>query len=282
MNVTEAVTNATKLIAANPQLAPNAKRDAELLLMHALNWRRETLIANSQQQLHPSKLAYYNLFIDQRQTGKPIQYITHKQQFWGLDLTVNESVLIPRPETEHLVEAALELIPHNQPTTIIDTGTGSGAIAIALAHDHPNARIRATDISPAALAIASTNAEHHQVAAQIEFIQSDLLATIPDNSADMVVSNPPYVSESERASLAIEVRDYEPTTALFAGPTGFEIYERLISAAHGALKQKGWLLLEIGASQQPKIQTLLTQNHFTAIRFVNDLQQIPRVAIAQK
>jgi release factor glutamine methyltransferase len=282
MNVTEAVTNATKLIAANPQLAPNAKRDAELLLMHALNWRRETLIANSQQQLHPSKLAYYNLFIDQRQTGKPIQYITHKQQFWGLDLTVNESVLIPRPETEHLVEAALELLPHNQPTTIIDVGTGSGAIAIALAHDRPNAKIRATDISPEALATGRINAEHHQVAAQIEFIQSDLLAAIPDNSADMIVSNPPYVADSERESLAIEVRDYEPTTALFAGPTGFEIYQRLIPNAHRALKQKGWLLLEIGAGQHKKIQELLNQNHFTEIRFVNDLQQIPRVAVAQK
>jgi release factor glutamine methyltransferase len=250
--------------------------------MHALNWRREALIANSTQPLHAAQLTYYGYLVGQRHTGKPIQYITHKQQFWGLDLNVNESVLIPRPETEHLVEAALELIPPGQPTTIIDVGTGSGAIAIALAHDRPNAKIRATDISPAALNIARINSEHHNVYSQIEFLQSDLLAAIPDNSANIIVSNPPYVADSERESLAAEVRDYEPAAALFAGPTGYEIYQSLIPAAHAALKQKGWLLLEIGASQQPKIQDLLTQNHFTAIRFVNDLQQIPRVAIAQK
>ncbi len=192
---------------------------------------------------------------------------------------VSPDVLIPRPETEHLVEALLARMPHDRPVRIADVGTGSGAIAVALAYALPQARILALDISKAALRIASMNAQQNGVAGRIRFVESDLLNGAGDEQFDAIVSNPPYVALSEREGLEIQVRDYEPEEALFAGPTGLEIYQRLIPQAQTCLKRGGWLLVEMGAGQQSALLRLL--EGWGGVAFVSDLQGIPRVAIAQ-
>ena len=189
-------------------------------------------------------------------------------------------VLIPRPETEHLVEAALERIPLDQPIEIADVGTGSGAIAVALAVARPQARITAIDISPAALEVAKKNAVAHGVGDGVRFSESDLLEAVGEETFDMIVSNPPYIAEVDRETLAAEVRDFEPAGALFAGPSGLEIYERLIPQAAERLRNGGWLLLEIGAGQELSLRQLLLG--WNNVGFVDDLQGIARVAVAQR
>ena len=257
---------------------PSARRDAELLLMRAANIDRAFLLTHPDASLTPEQLATYNQWIERRAQHEPIQYITGEQEFYGLPLRVTPDVLIPRPETEHLVEAALERLPRNTPVTIADVGTGSGAIAIALAHSLPQASITALDTSPAALAVARHNAERHHLAGRIRFLESDLLAAVASETFDAIVSNPPYVSELE--VLVPEVLNYEPYAALFAGCSGLDIYQRLIPQARHCLKPQGWLLMEIGHNQRDALAALLTG--WNDIDFVSDLQGIPRVAIVRK
>lgn len=257
---------------------PSARRDAELLLMRAANIDRAFLLTHPDAPLTPEQLALYNQWIERRAQHEPIQYITGEQEFYGLPLRVTPDVLIPRPETEHLVEAALERLPRNTPVTIADVGTGSGAIAIALAHSLPQVSITALDTSPAALAVARHNAERHHLAGRIRFLESDLLAAVASETFDAIVSNPPYVSELE--VLAPEVLNYEPYAALFAGCSGLDIYQRLIPQARHCLKPQGWLLMEIGHNQRDALAALLTG--WNDIDFVSDLQGIPRVAIVRK
>ena len=211
-----------------------------------------------------------------------MQYITGLQEFYGLTLKVTPAVLIPRPETEHLVEAVLQRLPVNRPLRIADIGTGSGAIAIALAAHLPKATITALDISPDALAVAANNAREHNLSDHIRFLQSDLLSALDPEAGtfDAIVSNPPYVAETDRPTLHPQVRDYEPAAALFAGETGLDIYHRLIPHAYNALKPNGLLALEIGHDQQASIAALLQPWH--NLSFIYDLQQIPRVAVAQR
>ncbi|WP_433969527.1 peptide chain release factor N(5)-glutamine methyltransferase [Tunturiibacter gelidiferens] len=220
--------------------------------------------------------------INRRLQLEPIQYITGEQEFYGLRLHVTPAVLIPRPETEHLVEAVLKLLPANQPVKLVDIGTGSGAIAIALAVHLPLAEITALDLSSDALAIAERNAREHGVANRIQFLQSDLLVAIKSlgQTFDAIVSNPPYIPESDRPTLHPQVRDHEPATALFAGETGLDIYRRLIPEAASALKPNGILALEIGHGQQKPLTHLLAG--WNDVTFVNDLQHIPRVALARR
>ncbi len=187
----------------------------------------------------------------------------------------------PVRSTEHLVEAVLHRLPHDQHLRIADIGTGSGAIAIALAVHLPQARIIALDISPEALKIASINAETHNVAHRITFLQSDLLSSITDEATfDAIVSNPPYIPETDGPTLHPEVRDHEPHTALFAGHEGLDVYRRLIPQAHALLKPNGLLALEIGHGQREALSILLTNWH--NVDFVDDLQEIPRVALATR
>lgn len=282
MNVAGAIGSGAQQIAVAPGLAANARRDAELLLRFVFECRREDLLANPLREITAQQSERFNQLIAERVSGRPIQYILGTQQFWGLEFFVNPDVLIPRPETEHLVESALDLVWTNGAFCVVDVGTGSGAIAIAIAKERPLAQILALDISAAALEVARANAERHQLAGRIEFIEADLLSGVDPASCDMIVSNPPYVAESERASLAAEVREHEPAVALFSGATGYEIYQRLLPQAMHALKPQGWLLLEIGYGQQATIRDMLERNGYSAIRFVADLQGIPRVAIAQK
>jgi len=258
----------------------NPARDAELLLLYAIGLTRTDLITQPDRPLSATESKAYCELIDRRKRHEPIQYITGEREFYGLTFKVTPDVLIPRPETEHLVEAALERIPPGTPFRIADVGAGSGAIAVALAVNRPLAQLTAADISAEALKVARGNAAAHGVAARIDFAEADLLEGFPAASFDMVVSNPPYIADGEREGLDAEVKDYEPAQALFAGPTGLEIYERLVPQAALALRPGGWLLLEIGAGQQWQLSQLLKD--WSQVSFMPDLQGIPRVALAQK
>lgn len=257
--------------------------------MFALSCDRAYLYAHSERELTADEITRYEVALSERIRGVPAQYITGYQEFWGLDLIVTPAVLIPRPETEHVIETVLELakahrnsgppVPR-QILRIIDVGTGSGCIALALAHELPEAEIHAADISSDALEIAHLNAARHQLEGRIHFCEADLLAGFEDNSFDFIVSNPPYVGESEADEVQLEVRRFEPRNAVFAGPTGLEIIARLIPQAHEALRPGGWLVLEISGTIVEGVKQLL--KGWAEIRIVNDLQGIPRVVVARK
>ena len=268
---------AGELLAAGNQ---TGRRDAELLLLHVTGKDRAFLLAHPEGPLSAEQLARYQELVARRKAGEPIQYITGEREFYGLRFAVTPDVLIPRPETEHLVEAALERIPLHAPFRVADVGAGSGAIAVALAVARPLAKITALDISPAALQVAEQNAAAHGVGERLRFLPSDLLASVAGERFDMVVSNPPYIADGERETLAAEVRKHEPPMALFAGPTGLEVYERLVPEAARALPRGGWLLLEMGAGQHVQLEQLLTD--WAGISFLADLQGILRVAVAQR
>lgn len=258
----------------------DAARDAQLLLLHTLGIARTTLFTEPERLLSAAEQATYEAAIARRQAGEPIQYITGQQEFYGLMLKVSPAVLIPRPETELLVEAVLARQRRDHEVKIVDVGTGSGAIAIALAHKLPTARVTAVDLSLAALAVARENAETHGVAERVRFIASDLLAAVVGESFDAVVSNPPYVAEADRESLHRQVREYEPEMALFAGATGLDIYRRLIPQAWSGLQPGGLLAMEIGYGQREAITELLSA--WDGIEFLNDLHAIPRTVLALK
>ncbi|ADW67727.1 peptide chain release factor N(5)-glutamine methyltransferase [Granulicella tundricola] len=281
MTALEALTRATDQLSAHPDLRPSALADAAILLTHTLGIDSTTLRAHPERPIDRDQQAVYQRAIERRLTFEPIQYILGTQEFYGLPFRVTPAVLIPRPETEHLVEAVAARVPHNRPVRILDVGTGSGAIAIALAHLLPHAHITALDISPEAIEIAQENARTNHLAARIDFQQSDLFTAVtkgPPFAA--IVSNPPYIPLSDSESLHPQVRDYEPHQALFSGPTGFEVYERLIIQAPSLLLPNGLIALEIGQGQQPRMAELL--RFWRSVEFLPDLQQIPRVALARR
>jgi release factor glutamine methyltransferase len=282
MTLRQALFSAAAQLAADPHLRDTAARDAELLLLHTLQIPRVTLVVDPTRELTAAQQAEYEQNIGRRLHHEPVQYITGQQEFYGLNFNVTPAVLIPRPETEHLVEAVLALLPANQPLKIADVGTGSGAIAIALAKHLPLAAITALDLSTDALEVAQGNAQEHNVAHRVRFLKSDLLAALDfgAETVDAVVSNPPYVSESDRDSLHPQVREHEPAMALFAGKSGLDIYRRLIPQAHKYLKINGILALEIGHGQRGDLAALLAE--WQNVSFINDLQGIPRVAVARK
>ncbi|MGA2966187.1 MAG: peptide chain release factor N(5)-glutamine methyltransferase [Terriglobales bacterium] len=268
---------------------PSPRMNAELLIMFTLDCVRAYLYAHSERELTPDETRRYDEALARRATGVPAQYITGHQEFWGLDLIVSPAVLIPRPETEHVVEAALELAradgrgrPSPHELRIVDVGTGSGAIAIALAKELPTAEIHATDISAEALEVARANAARHELTSRIEFHLADLLGVFSPASFDIVVSNPPYVGESEEDCVQLEVRKFEPRNAVFAGPSGVEVIERLIPQAQIALRPGGWLVFEISGTIADRVRSLLSNWDWNAVEIRNDLQGIARVAMARK
>ena len=279
MKLAEATTEAALQLAPSP----TAQRDAELLLLHVTRLTKADLLTHPERELTERQIEHYRAAVARRALHEPVQHIVGTQEFYGRPFIVNRLVLIPRPETEHLVEAALAIRP--QPRHILDIGTGSGILAITLALELPDATITATDISPHALAVAQKNAQLLGATERIRFAVSDLFSAItdalPDDvRCDCIVSNPPYVPSTE--VLEPQVRDYEPATALYAGKDGLAIYRRLIPQTFAHLEPGGHLLLEIGQGQRTALHRLLAQAGFTEIRFLDDLQGIPRVAIAQK
>jgi len=262
--------------------AEKARRDAELLLLHAAGIGRAALLAHSNQELELAAATHYEVLLERRREGEPIQYITGTCEFYGLPFRVTPDALIPRPETEHLVESVLALASVFAEPRIVDVGTGSGAIAVALAHKLPGSHIAAIDVSEAVLDLARENASRNGVAERIRFLQGDLLAPAAGETFDFVVSNPPYVPTCDRDSLAIEVREYEPGLALFAGEDGLEIYRQLIPAACGVLASGGFIALETGCGQSEAVGRLLAGAGFIEVRFAPDLQGIERVALARR
>jgi release factor glutamine methyltransferase len=263
---------------------PSPRMNAELLLMFTLACDRAYLYAHPERDLSSDEAARYAEVLSERSRGVPAQYITGHQEFWGMDFIVTPVVLIPRPETEHVVETVLELGGRNlSPSSslrIADIGTGSGCIALALAKESPHAELYATDISAAALEIARANASRHELEARIHFHQGDLLRGFQDNVFDLVVSNPPYVGESEEDQVQMEVRKFEPRSAVFAGPTGIEVIARLIPQARAALRVGGWLVMEVSGTIVEETKDLLTR--WQEIRIAKDLQGISRVIAARR
>jgi release factor glutamine methyltransferase len=271
--------------------------NAELLLMFTLGCDRAYLYAHPERELSTEEQGRYDVALAERARGVPAQYITSHQEFWGMDLIVSPAVLIPRPETEHVIETVLELVnvnrgggqaktvrgerrPQANPLRIADVGTGSGCIALALAKELPLAEIEATDISPAALEVARANAARHQLESRIHFHQRDLLEGFHPASFDFVVSNPPYVGESEEDQVQLEVRKFEPRNAVFSGPSGLEVMERLIPQARTALTPGGWLVMEISGTIVEAVKHFLLD--WEDLRITPDLQSIPRIVQARK
>jgi release factor glutamine methyltransferase len=272
MTIVEALTEAATRI---------DKRDAELLLMHTLACDRAFIAAHPEEPLTSAQQTELQNMVARRALGEPVQYITGRQEFYGLDFRVTPDVLIPRPETEHLVEAVLlwaTQFHDERVLRIADVGAGSGAIAIALATHLAGASFTATDISEAALAVARDNARANGCEDRIRFVHGDLLCGAATASFDAILSNPPYVPAGDAATMQREVAEHEPHTALFAGDDGLEIYRRLIPAAHAALREDGLLALEIGYGQRDALADLL--QGWNDVRFIDDYQGIPRTVLA--
>ena len=268
---------------------PSAPFAAELLLMHALQRDRTWLYAHPESQLSPEGAAAYAELVERRCEGVPTQYLTGRQEFWGLEFEVGPGVLIPRPETEHVIEVALERLGARriEPLRIADVGTGSGCIAVALAGELPRAEIIATDISAVALEYARRNAARHGVSNCIQFLKTNLLELTIEacppavGPFDLVASNPPYVGRNDAAILPREVREHEPAEALFAGDYGSEIYPALIDQAARKLAPNGILVLELGYNGAQYVGSLLSAPEWTDLRVTRDLAGIERVISAR-
>ena len=293
---------------------PSHTLAAELLLMHALVRDRAWIYGHPEEFLDPPAAEKFLALIARRVAGEPVQYLTGKQEFWGLEFEVTPAVLIPRPETEHVMEVALARLGERgikihmdtgaprEPLRVADVGTGSGCLAVALAWELPHAEVYATDISPEALEVARRNAARYGVADRIHFLQRDLLSglenidpssVVAQHSAppstqrwplfDLIVGNPPYIARNEAGQLQREVRDHEPHAALFGGPTGTEMYQRLIDQARDLLRDRGILVLELGHDSAEHVRRILdTQTAWTKVAVTMDLAGIPRVLAAER
>jgi release factor glutamine methyltransferase len=292
---------------------PSFTLAAELLLLHVLGRNRTWLYAHPEEIIADADAHRFSALLARRAAGEPTQHLTDKQEFWGLEFEVTPDVLIPRPETEHLIEVALDRLAlrdlrANRPQKsageglqIADIGTGSGCITIALAKELPAAHFVATDISPAALAVAQRNAQLHSVADRIHFLESNLLEAFPPGAQlagpafhqspvtshqsrpfDLIASNPPYIGRREAGSLSREVRDHEPHSALFGGEEGYELYADLITQSAQHLKPAGILVLELGHNSLPAVQPLLDTPDWINVGATNDLAGIPRVLAAER
>jgi release factor glutamine methyltransferase len=270
---------------------PSAALAAELLLLHVFRRDRTWLYAHPEDTLSAVQHAEYASLLERRAQGVPVQYLTGRQEFWGLEFEVDTSVLIPRPETEHLIEVTLERLGERRsaPLSVADVGTGSGCLAVALAHELPLARIVATDISTGALQVAGRNASRHGVGDRITFVQANLLQPyLRDAGAaapafDLIVSNPPYVGRSERPGLQREVVEHEPQQALFAGEEGLDIYPQLIAQAGQLLRPGGTFVVELGYGLAARVAALIAEHTcWSHVGATNDLAGIPRVLAAER
>ncbi|MBI4877990.1 MAG: peptide chain release factor N(5)-glutamine methyltransferase [Acidobacteria bacterium] len=273
MNLQTALRQGAELLERGAIPAP--RLTAEVLLCHALDRERVYLYAHPEEEISERAWARYGRSLDERLGGKPTQYITGRQEFYGREFRVGPAVLIPRPETEHVVETALPLCAAG--ARVADAGCGSGAIAVTLALETA-AGVWATDISLEALALAGENAR--RLGARVHFLACDLLTALPAASMDVVVSNPPYVPDGDAGGLSREIREHEPAVALFAGPAGTEIYRRLAEQAPRVLKPGGWIVLELGFKMAAAVEALFT-GPWTEARATPDLAGFPRVFCAR-
>ena len=261
---------------------PEARREAGSLLAFVLDKDRTFMLAHADDAISEDEVSRFQAMLDLRAQGKPAQYIMGRQEFYGLEFEVTPEVLIPRPETELLVESALKLVSKDSPVSICDVGTGSGCIAVTLLRQLPLARVVALDVSPAALEIANRNAARHKVTDRIEFVLSDCFAALAQQHFDLIVSNPPYVAEGAVATLQREVRDYEPRMALTAGADGLDVIRRLVSGATDFLEPGGHLVVEIGFDQHEAVGELIDSETWRLLDIHQDLQGIPRIVALRK
>jgi release factor glutamine methyltransferase len=265
--------------------APNDLLDAQTLLAEALGQDRTYLIVNFNERLSEDVLAKFQAMVERRASGEPLQYITGHQAFFGLDFEVTPDVLIPRPETELIVEEALRLIQPDRVANpvIVDAGTGSGCIAVTLARELERARLIASDVSLAALRVARRNAARNGVGDRIDFVAADLLEAFAGGGfADFILCNPPYVSDRELAALQREVRDWEPRVALTDSSDGLSLYRRLLDDAPARLKPGGYLICEMGYTQSAEVSAMVDRTVWTEPRLLDDLQGIPRTIVLQR
>lgn len=256
---------------------PAARVDAEWLLAHCLNCRRSDLQLNAGQPLAIGAEHQFLELLQRRLGREPLQYILGDQEFFGRRFRVTPHVLIPRPETELLISTALSVLPSSG-GRVLDIGTGSGCIAITLALEAPQCQVTATDTALEALRVAHGNAQWHDVAARIRFLDADLFPPVVDGGYDLIVSNPPYCAESEWSTLQVEVRDFEPKSALLAGPDGLAVLRRVLAGAPGYLNPGGTVICEFGYGQRAALVALLQDmESYDAPEFFDDLQGIPRV-----
>ena len=265
---------------------PEARREAGSLLGYVLGRDRSFILTHAEDAIAEEQAERFRESLERRAQGEPLQYITANQEFFGLDFEVTKDVLIPRPETELLIETALKLLTPSADAFICDVGTGSGCIVITLMQQRKQARAVAFDISPDALAVARRNAVRHSVAERIDFVLSDCFAALnsrePRPSFDLIVSNPPYVEEGAMAELQREVRDFEPRSALAAGADGLDIIRRLLLEASSFLKTGGYFLFEIGFNQAAAVRELLDPKIWKLMDIHKDLQGIPRTVALQR
>ena len=263
---------------------PEPRREAGSLLAHVLGKDRTFLIRHAEDLLSDQEVTTLSAYVERRGSGEPLQYITGYQDFFGLEFKVTPDVLIPRPETELLVETALKLIGNTAATPFVcDVGTGSGCIAIAILHERPRAKAVALDISEAAIRIAELNAVRHSVSERLSFAVSDGFQALHNTPRfDLIVSNPPYVPDGALAGLQREVRDHEPRLALTPGLDGLAVIRRLIQQAPDFLKPKGYLLVEIGFDQGEAVRHLIDPDVWELLEIQPDLQGIPRILTLQK
>ncbi len=286
MTIAEAIRHATEKLTERGVATP--RLDAEVLLGHVLGRDRAWLIVHSEDPLGEDKRALFEQTIGRRAKREPLQYITGKQEFWGLEFIVSPDVLIPRPETELIVETALKKARGAAgPLTIVDLCTGSGCIAVSLAKEMPTVRIFATDASGKALAVARENARRHGVSDRIRFLEGDLLGPLEEldilGQVDIIAANPPYIQALDLLVLQPEVRDYEPEIALTAGPEGTELQRRIVGQAPRFLKKEGVLIMEMAIGQADTLSRMVEKNgEYTPPEILKDLAGIDRVIVARK
>lgn len=282
----EALAHATRFLNENSNR--DARRDANLLLAHVLNRDLTFLIAHNDEFLSLQENEQFWRLIERRASGEPLQYIVGKQEFFELEFEVNKNVLIPRPETEFLVEAALEILRAQKNKFFCDVGTGSGCIAVSILKNVPNASAVIVDISPQALNLAQTNASKHKVLNNLQSVRSDCFDTfdkIPllrNAKFSVIVSNPPYIPIADSETLQREVRDHEPHDALFSGKDGLDVVRKLLNQAPQYLHKNGWLLFEIGFKQSDQMHGLIDKKTWKLKEIRADLQGIPRIVVLQK
>jgi release factor glutamine methyltransferase len=260
------------------------EHDAEVLLRHVLAWDRARLLVDSGSSLSPAAASSFFALAAERAGRRPLQHLTGTQWFWRHEFLVSPDVLIPRPETELIVEAALDILREVRAPLIADVGTGSGCIALSLAAERPDALVSGIDISPAALAVARRNASRLGLDGRLRFLEGDLLEPLREElgAVDMVVSNPPYVDPEEAPDLTPEVRLHEPAPALYPPIERYSVYRRLAPQAAVALRPGGTLLLEVGRGMRDEVVRICERAGFRVLRVIPDLQGIPRTVVARK
>ncbi len=279
-NISEILKFATEILQKNGIDEP--RREAKSLLAFALDKDQTFLIAHPEYQLNKEQEQHFDKLLERRAAREPFQYITGKQEFYGLDFIVSPDVLIPRPETEIIVENAIDFLKEKVNPRFCEIGVGSGCISVSVLNEIKTATAISVDISKNALKIARQNAEKHLVYERLELKVSDLFSNIGNEKFDLIVSNPPYIPESDLINLQAEVKTFEPHSALFAKKDGLEIVENIIYESPMFLKNGGLLLIEIGIGQSEKIEKMISDDIWKKINFVRDLQGIPRTLKAQK